>query len=406
MIDQWASDEWNVCLFVGYIYLLIRFDKGYFKDKSTYHIMEEHLRTQGINWLGTIFLPDGSREEDYCNWSADNEQTRGLLKACRWQHEIGEEGRHHIQIFCSAKRSCRWQALDRALGLEANQRHWKGCSTPKHAQNAWDYCGEEKADGTRHGCPSKQWGDRPTCGGRGRLGGGSDTANAAMEFIRGRKREAELLLEENAAAFEVALKHPAGFKWLRSIAERPSNRPDEWRQRRAVCFYGGAGLGKSRRVREECAAAGLSLWVSTIGPTGRWFDGYDNHDCVLFDDFDGGMPFRDLLNLLEGNVLQVPVKGGFVRWSPSVVYFTSDVHPRDWTFDFNGDGKRQGLNDARLAQLLRRFGHIEPIQAPPEQLLVVLGEGGGLNTIRPPPEGAAFSNLLLPPLFAQDPPVL
>jgi len=367
---------------------------------------DEAIRQGGINWLGTIFLPDGSGEEEYCNWSADQPEARELLKACRWSHEIcSDTGRHHIQIFCSAKRQCRWQALDRVLRLLPEHRHWRGCTTQVHAQRSWDYCGEEKQDGTRHGCPSKCWGSRPTSGGRGRLGGGGAGFDAAMGFIRGRKREAELLSPEHEEVAEFAAKHTSGWKYLRSIAERPTNRPDEWRIRRGIVLWGDGGVGKSRRVREECAAAGLSLWVSPIGK-GGWFDGYDNHDCALFDDFDGGLPFRDLLNILEGNELQVPVKGSFVRWAPSVVYFTSDCHPADWTFDFTGDGKRQGLNEARMAQLMRRLHVIEKVQVPPQPRVVVLGEGGRLNTSTPTPLGSAFENLMLPPLFDTNPPVL
>lgn len=109
----------------------------------------------------TNLFPPG--DQAWCTWKPPD-GARERISACRWQHEIAPDTQiDHIQIFCRAKSRCRWQALDEALGLNENQRHWKPCSGIKHAKATWIYCGEEKPDATsRHGCPSDCWGKRTT----------------------------------------------------------------------------------------------------------------------------------------------------------------------------------------------------------------------------------------------------
>lgn len=235
-------------------------------------------------FIGTIWFDVQTTDEDLCTWDASSDEAIALLHACRWQHEIapdpepGKSG-HHIQIFCHSKKRIRWQALDKLFGLAESERHWDVCKGIAHAQECWGYCGEEKKDPTsRHGCPSQGWGERP--------GRGLDTGvvvDAGIAFAKSGKRLADILLPENTEAARCLLLHPSGFKSVRRIAQQPRNTPDEWQLRYGVCLWGEGGLGKSRRVRAECASARLSLWVAPTAPGGLWFDGYDGHDCALFD---------------------------------------------------------------------------------------------------------------------------
>lgn len=127
-----------------------------------------------------------------------------------------------------------------------------------------------------------------------------------------------------------------------------------------------------------------------------WYDGYDGEHAALFDDFDGDMSFRTMLNICDGYPLQVQVKGAFVRWAPRMVIFTTDCHPRAWAFDCGSDGKRQALNEERWSQLARRISLIEKVEGPPLPLVVLPNGGlGGGNTNPPPTPG--FSNIHRPP---------
>lgn len=100
------------------------------------------------------------------------------------------------------------------------------------------------------------------------------------------------------------------------------------RQRNWTCsvvvYWGRTGSGKTRAVFDNNEV----VWVY---PGSGWFDGYDQQEIVLFDDFSGAdfrLPY--LLKLLDRYPMQVPIKGDFVAWVPQEIYITSNLDPRTW----------------------------------------------------------------------------
>ena len=100
----------------------------------------------------------------------------------------------------------------------------------------------------------------------------------------------------------------------------PGRAPDNVPQ--VVWCWGSTGTGKSRWAHETYPHA----W--RCSDTLAWFDGYDQHDEVIIDDFRGDMcKFHWLLKLLDRYPLSVPVKGGFRQWCPKVIVITSPYPP-------------------------------------------------------------------------------
>lgn len=96
------------------------------------------------------------------------------------------------------------------------------------------------------------------------------------------------------------------------------------REVRVVFCFGETGAGKTRSVWAECADG--DIWASSVDLA--WFDGYFGQKSVLLDDFrDSQASFSWLLKVLDRYPLQVPVKGGFVSWSPERIYITCDRPP-------------------------------------------------------------------------------
>jgi hypothetical protein len=64
--------------------------------------------------------------------------------------------------------------------------------------------------------------------------------------------------------------------------------------------------------------------------TGQWFDGYDKHEDVIFDDMDVDtkLPRALFLKLFDRYPMKVPVKGGFRDWVPKRVFITSNDSPQ------------------------------------------------------------------------------
>lgn len=115
------------------------------------------------------------------------------------------------------------------------------------------------------------------------------------------------------------------------------------------CLWGKTGTGKTKRVWEFADVS--KLWVH---PGDRWFDGYDCHPAVLFDDYDGGwFKITYLLKLIDRYPFQVPVKGAYTWWTPKTIYFTANHHPKEWY---------PNAKPEHVKALLRRFNEFGTIE--------------------------------------------
>jgi hypothetical protein len=97
---------------------------------------------------------------------------------------------------------------------------------------------------------------------------------------------------------------------------------------RVFVIVGAAGVGKTRYAYERSVRQG-GVWMSCASNL-QWFDGYNGEANVIIDDFRGGAEYADLLRVLDIYPLKVPVKGGFVDWTPTTIWITSNLHPDEW----------------------------------------------------------------------------
>jgi len=89
-------------------------------------------------------------------------------------------------------------------------------------------------------------------------------------------------------------------------------------------LYGPTGTGKTREVVEK----EKDLWIS--GKDLRWWNGYENQEAVLFDDFRGDFcTFHELLRILDRYPYNVEVKGGSRKFNSKRIYITSCYKPED-----------------------------------------------------------------------------
>lgn len=91
-------------------------------------------------------------------------------------------------------------------------------------------------------------------------------------------------------------------------------------------IYGPPGTGKTRNVTIQ---EGDDLFKFN-GGRGNWWDGYEGQEAILFDEFNGGVDYNFILELLSGNGVSAQVKGGFVFVKPKRVYFVSNHKMEDW----------------------------------------------------------------------------
>jgi len=128
-------------------------------------------------------------------------------------------------------------------------------------------------------------------------------------------------------------------------------------------YYGSTGSGKSRDAKTEFPDA----WMS--GKDLTWFEGYDAHEVVIFDDFRKDFcTFHVLLRLLDRYPYRIENKGGSRQLLAKVMIITCPWHPEVLYESRSGED---------IAQLMRRitvppklFGSIVP---PPVAQHVVQG---------------------------------
>lgn len=113
-----------------------------------------------------------------------------------------------------------------------------------------------------------------------------------------------------------------------------------------VVYWGRTGTGKTRAVFDNVNDK-EDIYVH---PGGNWFDGYDQHKIVLFDDY-GGSEFKltYLLKLIDRYPIRVPIKGGFTSWVPEEIYITSNRSPDSWY---------PNAHEEHIDAMFRRFTNI------------------------------------------------
>lgn len=133
------------------------------------------------------------------------------------------------------------------------------------------------------------------------------------------------------------VRYHRGLQALRAVStpHRNPNTPPivKW-------HYGPAGSNKTRTAFDR------HIESVYIKDGSMWWDGYDNQEAIIIDDFDGKWPYRDLLRLLDRYPYQGQIKGGFVKITSPYIYITCEHPPNQFWID------------NELAQVTRRITEI------------------------------------------------
>jgi len=112
-------------------------------------------------------------------------------------------------------------------------------------------------------------------------------------------------------------------------------------EREIVVYWGGTGLGKSRRAWNE---AGVDAYPKD--PRTKFWCAYRGHEHVVIDEFRGGIDIGHVLRWFDRYPVLVELKGGATVFAAKKIWITSNLHPKDWYPD---------LDEQTLAALLRRL---------------------------------------------------
>lgn len=117
-----------------------------------------------------------------------------------------------------------------------------------------------------------------------------------------------------------------------------------------VWLHGPPGGGKTRKAHDMAKLDGGDVYVKH--GDSKWFDGYDAHEIVIFDDLrEGAFPFSFLLNLLDRYPVRVECKGGSRQFKPRLIIITCPYEPINFL----------GSSCEDRNQLLRRLDVVERV---------------------------------------------
>jgi hypothetical protein len=100
-----------------------------------------------------------------------------------------------------------------------------------------------------------------------------------------------------------------------------------WRALDVTVYWGPTEMGKTRRVYHQYPDA---YKLDPCPADKLWWDGYGGESVLLIDDFYGWIPIGNLLNILDGYKLRLPVKGTFAYANWETVFITSNLSPENW----------------------------------------------------------------------------
>lgn len=282
------------------------------------HITRGPLTGKSRGWCFTI--------NNYCSRDVDNLRNyfhnNSTCDYLIFGYEIGEKGTPHIQGYLHHENARSGATCRHACG---DRGHWERAKgTP--AQNK-TYCSKQATESS----PVVELGELPSQGRR------SDLETLAKRIKSGETLPS-ILAGDDFASVATWIKHTRGCDRIAAMCSAKRT-PDI--ESTVIWCYGPTGSGKSRWAYEQYPDA------YRFASAGRWFDGYDGHDTIVFDDFrpDAGLSYSYILQLTDRYPMQVPVKGGFAPLVARTFIFTTPETPSN-TFVLQED----------IGQLMRRIG--------------------------------------------------
>lgn len=164
---------------------------------------------------------------------------------------------------------------------------------------------------------------------------------------QGKRTDAEDIRDmilEGRSMRDIILEHPGSFmRYSSGIMRMSQHLMAQKRFPFEMFFYWGkSGVGKTTKAISH---APDSYYIKSDND--NWWDGYEQQDAIIFDDFSGKYDFRDLLKITQQHSFSVNIKGSKTWINSKYIIFTADRSPADIYEDV--------LTKEELYQFTRRF---------------------------------------------------
>ncbi len=122
------------------------------------------------------------------------------------------------------------------------------------------------------------------------------------------------IADENFQAF---VQYNRGFQEYKKIIDKRLRK--HFRKVKTIHIHGATGLGKTRK-----AMAYSDDTYKIQGNALKWWDGYDGEKTLVIDEYDNQINCTELLGILDGYELRLPIKGSFTYANWTTVIITSN----------------------------------------------------------------------------------
>lgn len=253
-------------------------------------------RIRARNWCFTL--------NNYTN--VDEVNIQGLESTYLvYGREKGESGTPHLQGYVEFENPRAMSSIKKLTSDKIHLERRKGT-----AQQAALYC--------------KKDGDVYESGTISRQGSRTDLEDVAE------------LIKQRCPLIEIASEHPTTFvkyhRGLQALKYQLHGDRDKDHPPVIAWYWGKTGVGKTR-FAYEFHDGNVYIKDGT-----SWWDGYEQQEGILIDDFDGKWPFRNFLRLLDRYPYQGEIKGGWVKINSPYIHITCSYPPGHW---YRGDDLEQ-----------------------------------------------------------------
>ena len=137
-----------------------------------------------------------------------------------------------------------------------------------------------------------------------------------LKIIIDRGGNMEDIASENFQSF---IQYNREFQEYKKIVDRRLHKG--FRKVKVILIHGKTGSGKTRKAMENKENDVYKIQGKAL----QWWDGYEEEKTLLIDEYDNDIALTELLGILDGYQLRLPIKGSFTYANWTKVYITSNI---------------------------------------------------------------------------------